>query len=172
MTRRGKPNTKLGSIGTAKGGYWWSADDPRWAQTEAERALNDIVRQEIAAGRITAATHIVHLTPHTLMGKNVVLFSLFTGVDDDPYVADRTYRLDVGATAGGRLRRAEPDTIGQVLAAHPPYVVIHGNPLALAADALADYDELLNRDDVRLLRHRSLSPSPTNEAVRGVHASS
>ena len=87
-----------------------------------------------------------------------------------------TQRLEVaatvGATAGSRLRRAEPETIAAVLAAHPPYVVIHGNPLALAADALADYDELLNRDDVRLLRHRSLSPSPTNEAVRGVHASS
>ena len=158
------------TIGTAKGGYWWNAAEPRWAQTDAERALNDLVRDEIAAGRITAATHIVHLTPHTLMGKNVVLFSVFTGVDDDPYVADRTYRLDLGATAGSRLRRAEPETIAAVLAAHPPYVVIHGNPLALAADALADYDELLNRDDVRLLRHRSLAPSPTNEAVRGVHA--
>jgi len=148
------------AIGTTKGGYWWNANDPRWAQTEAERALNDLVRDEIAAGRITAATHIVHLTPHTLMGKNVVLFSLFTGVDDDPYVADRTYRLDVGATAGGRLRRADPDTIGQVLAAHPPYVVIHGDPLPLPADALTGYDELLNRDDVRLLRHHSLAPPP------------
>ncbi len=148
------------AIGTAKGGYWWNAGEPRWAQTEAERALNDLVRAEIAAGRITAATHIVHLTPHTLMGKNVVLFSLFTGVDDDPYVADRTYRLDVGATAGGRLRRAEPETIAAVLAARPPYVVIHNDPLPLAADALAEYDELLNRDDVRLLRHRSLAPPP------------
>jgi hypothetical protein len=148
------------AIGTAKGGYWWSAGDARWAQTPAELELIELVRGEIAAGRITADTHIVHLTPHTLMGKNVVLFSVYTGVDDDTYVADQTYRLDIGATAGSRLRRAEPETIQEVLAGRPPYVVIHDDPVALPADALADYEELLNRGDVRLLRHRSLVPPP------------
>jgi len=145
------------AIGTAKGGYWWGAESPRWAQTPAELELMRILRGEIAAGRITLATHIAHLTPHTLMGKNVVLFSMYTGIDDDLYVADETYRLDIGGTAGSRLRRADPATIEEAFAKRPPYIVIHDDPVSLAAEAVVDYEELFNRDGVRLLRHRTLT---------------
>ena len=145
------------SIGTAKGGYWWRTGDPRWAQTPAELELVEVLRREIAEGRITVATHILHLTPHTLMARDVVLFSVFTGINDDPYVADKTYRLDVGGTAGSRLRRAEPAAVQEALAKRPPYIVIHEDPVPLPAEAVGDYEELFHRDDVRLLRRWTLT---------------
>jgi hypothetical protein len=142
-------------IGVAKNGYWAN----RWAQTPAELALMDVLRAEIAAGRITIGTHIVHLSPAIYLYKDVVLFSVYTGIDDDPYISD--YKPD-RAMAGGRIRPIEE--VHALLAARPrpPYVVVHdqtaeGTKLAETYADLPDfagYEELFNRDGVRLLRAR------------------
>jgi hypothetical protein len=91
------------------------------------------------------------------MARDVVLFSVFTGINDDPYVADKTYRLDVGGTAGSRLRRAEPAAVQEALAKRPPYIVTHEDPVPLPGEAVGDYEELFHRDGVRLLRRRTLT---------------
>lgn len=138
----------------AKGGYWGSTGDRRWAQSPAELELAEVLRGEVAAGRITPATHIVHLTPFVILFHDNVLFSVYTGINDDPYVAD--YKLD-RSIAGGRMRPIEQ--VYARLAQRPPYVVIHDDPDPLAAAALEGYDRLFDRDGVRLLRERALGPA-------------
>jgi len=147
-------------VSIAKNGYWGSSGDRRWAQTPAEFELVDVLSGEIAAGRITLATHISHLTPYIYMYLDTVLFSVFTGINDDLYVSG--YVFDQ-SNAGGRFYPAQK--IHDALARHPPYVVIHdvtSNGTRLAAtfpDALElnDYDVIFERDGVRLLRARSLT---------------
>lgn len=146
----------------AKNGYWGSTGHRRWAQSAAELALADILRGEIAAGRITLATHVVHLEPYLILYQDNLLFSVYTGVNDDCYVA--RYEFD-RSIAGGRLRPATQ--IEAALAQRPPYVAIHETTAQalklydsmpeLPPEVLQEYEELLNRDGVRLLRHRTLA---------------
>jgi hypothetical protein len=138
----------------AKWGYWGSTGHRRWAQSAAELELADVLMREIEAGRITADTHVVHICPYVILFQDNVLFSLYTGINDDPYLDG--YKFD-RSIAGGRMRPVEQ--VHERLAQRPPYVVIHQDPVQLAPDVLRDYEEILSRDNVRLLRHRSLQPA-------------
>jgi hypothetical protein len=138
----------------AKSGYF----NPRRAQTPAEQQLSALLRDEVNAGRITAATHIVHLSPYIYLYRDNVLFSVFVGINDDLFVADYTYEP---STAGGRFRPiAEAVT---VLTQRPAYVVIHErmtdgrtlNEAFVQALPLAGYEVLMDDDGVRLLRWRN-----------------
>jgi hypothetical protein len=141
----------------AKNGYWSSTGDRRWAQSPAQLELIEILRGEIAAGRITPATHVVHVTPYIYLYKDTVLFSVYTGINDDLYVAGFIFDR---STAGGRFYPVEK--LEAALAERPPYVVVHdvtadGRTLAdelpeLPA-AVGEYEVLLDRDGVRLLRY-------------------
>jgi len=61
----------------AKQGWWGATLDNRWAQSPDELALNDVLRAEIRAGRITTDTHIVHVTPNTIMSRTSCYFALY-----------------------------------------------------------------------------------------------
>ncbi len=149
----------------AKGGYWGSAGHRRWAQTEAELELSRILRAEVDAGRITFATHVLHVEPFVLLNQDVVLFSVYTGINDDTYIY-KDWEPDI-SNVGGRVfpRRELP----AALAKRPPYVVVHdatGNNLHLPvegrqmiATALPDYEEMFAADGVRLLRRPDLRPA-------------
>lgn len=139
-----------------KQGYWGSTRDRRWAQGEAEFKLFALLREEIAAGRITTDTHIVHLGPYTYLYKDNLLFSVFTGINGDLYITN--YEPD-WSIAGGRIRPIEE--VAARIAERPPYVAIHvrADPDASNVDptpfatGLDEYVEIFNQDGVRLLRH-------------------
>jgi len=138
---------------TGKGGYWGSTADHRWAQSSAELALMDVLRNEVAAGRITTATRLVHLeAEYVYLYKDNLLFSVYTGIHDDPYV-------DVGTLDWDRSSRLRPiEQVHTRLAERPPYVAIRGNP-PIAPEELRGYTEIFNRDGVRLLREESVTAS-------------
>jgi hypothetical protein len=141
----------------AKGGYWGGTGHRRWAQTDAQFELIDILRQEIAAGRITLDTHIVHITPYVYLYKDTVHFALYTGINDDLYVSE--YVFD-HSTAGGRFYKTE--LLPAAIAERPTYVVIHdvtvdqrklADTLPVLPPELSEYEVLFERDGVRLLRY-------------------
>jgi hypothetical protein len=138
----------------AKQGWWGATLDNRWAQSPAELAINDVLRAEIRAGRITTGTHIVHVTPHTIMFEDVLLFSLYTGIDDDLYIVQQA-DLNEGTTAGSRLHPIS--MLSAALAKRPPYFVVHGQAPPSLSLPLAGYDEIFNRGGVRLFRRHDLS---------------
>ena len=119
----------------AKQGWWGATGDVRWAQSDAELALSDKLRDEIRAGRITPETHIVHVTPHTIMWQDVLLFSVYTGINDDLYVENPAGPLDQGGTAGSRLYPMS--RLPGAIAKRPPYIVVHNNPPAGSVDTAA-----------------------------------
>jgi hypothetical protein len=140
----------------AKQGWWGATLDNRWAQSPDELALNDVLRGEIRAGRITLDTHIVHVTPHTIMFQDVLLFSLYTGIDDDLYIVQAGSPQEDGTTAGSRLHPLS--MLSAAIAKQPPYVVVHGPAPPSLSLPLAGYDEIFNRGAVRLFRRHDLSP--------------
>lgn len=148
----------------AKCGYWGATGHRRWAQTPAQLALARVLRDEVDAGRITTATHVVQVGPYILLYQDNVVFALYTGIDSDGYVAGYIFDRSI---AGGRLRPAEQ--LPARLAERPPYVVIHestknANRLydtmaPLPTDALRNYDEIFADDGVRLYRDKALAPA-------------
>lgn len=131
-----------------KRGYWGNTRYPRWAQSPDELALIEVLREEIAAGRITAETHVVHLAPPIVLYKDNLLFAVYTGVNADTYVHP-DHVIDP-SIAGSRIRTMAE--VHERLASRPPYVVIHKDPVTLAPGALDGYTELFSRGEVRLLR--------------------
>jgi len=137
---------------TGKRGHWGNTRDRRWAQSPAELELAEVLRGEVAAGRITPATHVVHLSAFVSLYQDVLLFSVYTGINDDPYLTNHVFNP---SDAGSRLRPIEE--VHARLAERPPYVVIHNEPsVQLAPEALHGYEEIFNRDGVRLLREASV----------------
>jgi hypothetical protein len=141
---------------TGKQGYWGATPDRRWSQSGAEFALFEVLRAEVAAGRITTDTHIVQLGPYTYLYKDNLLFPVFTGINGDLYI---TNYLPDWSIAGGRIRSI--DEAPARIAEHPPYVAIHqrADPDVSNVDptpwaiGLEDYVEIFNQDGVRLLRY-------------------
>ena len=148
----------------AKGGYWGSTGHRRWGQTPAQFELARILREEIAASRITFETHVTHLEPFVMLAEDNVLFSVYTGINDDTYIAG-DWELDISNVGGRVFTRRD---IADALARRPPYVVVHDRtrngrvlpePAAgLVASTLGDYETLLDDDGVRLLRRPDLRP--------------
>jgi len=138
-------------LATAKHGYWGNTGDYRWAQSPAELELIAVLRAEIAAGRITTATHIVELSPRVYLYGDNLLYSVYTGINGDPYLADHPFDA---STAGSRLRPAAE--VPARLAERPPYVVIYNDAIPLPPEALQGYTEVFNRDHIRLLREDSV----------------
>ncbi len=150
----------------AKGGYWGSAGHRRWAQTPAELAVARLFRDEIDAGRIGFDTHVLHVEPFVMLNEDAVLFSIYTGINDDTYIADPDWQPDI-SNVGGRVFARRDLPAG--LDARPPYVVVHDRTRnnralpeetqKLIAESLPDYDEIFADDGVRVLRRPDLRPT-------------
>ncbi len=138
-------------LAVAKNGYW----NPRWAKTPAEEALYELLRAEVAAGRLTADVHIPHVAPIVYMFQDTILYSVFVGIHDDLYMADYQWNASID---GGRVRPIQE--AAAAIAKRPPYVVIHERthsghalkPEVLDALPLDGYEVMMNDDGVRLLR--------------------
>jgi hypothetical protein len=138
----------------AKLGWWANSPDRRWVQSPAELRLSEVLRGEIRAGRITTDTHIVHVTTYATSWKDVLLHSVYTGIDDDLYVAEPDSPLDRSAYANGRTHPI--DLLPQALASRPPYIVVHDAPPASVTLPPPGYDEIFHDDAIRLFRRASL----------------
>lgn len=149
----------------AKQGWWGDTPDTRWAQSPPELALNEKLRDEILAGRITTATHIVHVTSHTIMWQDVLLFSVYTGIDDDLYVVKPAAGLGQGGTAGGRLRPVS--MLPAAIAKFPAYVVVHNDPPPELSLPLNGYDQIFNEGRIRLYRRHDLTPRAVASEAHG-----
>lgn len=136
---------------TGKRGYWGASGDRRWAQTPAELELAQLIRDEIAAGRITMDTHIVHVGPKILLYADNLLFPVYTGVNGDTFPHEHFFDRSI---AGSRL--TPTSELPARLATRPPYVAIHKDPLPLPPDALRGYSEIFNKDGVKLYRDDAL----------------
>ena len=146
----------------AKQGWWGDTRDTRWAQSPAELELSKVLLEEIRSGRITTATHIVHVSPNSIMWQDVLLFSMYTGIEDDLYLMNPDPKLGEGPTAGSRLYPVSmlPDAIAK----HPPYIVIHNDAPAGLTLPPPGYDQIFNKDRVRLFRRDDLSPGATTSS--------
>jgi hypothetical protein len=140
-------------------GYWTNTDDSRWTWSPREAALLEVLRKEIAAGRINTATHILHIVRDVNPDEAWLRFSVFTGIDDDPVVW-----IPAGPDLGMFLRegRVKPmSQLGQALAARPPYILVEV-PLPQGVDISRDeYALLIEQDHFKLYRRLDLTPGKT-----------
>ena len=141
-------------LNCAKVGWWIYSPDHRWLQNHSEMDLSAALRKEIAAGRITAATHIVHVTPKAIIWQDVLLHSVYTGIDDDLYVVHPVGDLTQGASANSRMKPIED--LPQALATNPPYIVSYNEAQNWLSLPPGKYDEIFSEDGIHLFRRSDL----------------
>jgi hypothetical protein len=148
------------NLHTAAEGYWAGHSDRRWTFGNEERPLIDLLDKEIAAGRITTDTHILHLA-NDISSWSLVQFPVLTGIDDDPieYSHDRSNQWE----AGGRVRGL--DDLSAAIAARPPYILEQAPPPDALRVIPADYEQVLNSGYIRLYRRRNLGSTPARHGV-------
>lgn len=144
-------------VGTAKGGYWGSTPDRRWAQSPAQFGVIERLWDDIRAGRATLDTHVAVVTPGIWMFTDTPLVAVYTGLNADNYVGN--WRLD-RSTAGGRFYPL--DALPEALARGVPYVAFldvtaQGRRLdELMPDPdLVAYELLYEGGAMRLFRRRA-----------------
>jgi len=143
-------------IGCAKVGWWTNSPDHRWLQNSSELDLSAALRKEIAAGRITSGTHIVHVTPKAIIWQDVLLHSVFTGIDDDLYVVHPDGDLSRGASANSRMKPIED--LPQALASNPAYIVSYNEAQNWVSLPAGKYDEIFTENGIHLFRRSDLAP--------------
>ena len=148
------------NLHTAAEGYWAGHSDRRWTFGDEERPLIKLLNDEIAAGRITTATHILHLA-HDTSSWSLVQFPILTGIDDDPIEVD--HHPDNLYQMGGRVRGL--DELSAAMAARPPYILEQAPPPEALRKMPADYEEILNSGYIRLYRRRDLSTSRSRHGL-------
>ncbi len=140
-------------LGYAARGYWTGYPDARWLVDDQERQVLIAIRQEIAAGRITATTRLLHLA-RTYQQWGSIPVGVFTGVIET--VVSRDSELTI-FTVGGRL--VPPTDLAHELASNYDYLLIE--PLDLSADArLAGrgYEVIFSNERAILLRRLPAGP--------------
>ncbi len=143
------------NLQTAAEGYWSGHSDRRWTFGDQERPLIDLLEKEIAAGRITSATHILHLA-HDTSSWSLVQFPILTGIDDDPIEID--HHPDNLYQMGGRVRGMSD--LSDAMAARPPYILEQVPPPAELGEIPAGYDQILDSGYLRLYRRHDLTATP------------
>jgi hypothetical protein len=143
------------NLNSAAEGYWAGHSDRRWTFGDEERPVIRRLNEEIAAGRITGGTHILHLAQDASSGS-LLQFSILTGIDDDPMVID--YHPDNIDQIGGRVRGMSD--LAAAVAARPPYILEQIPPPASLSDPPAGYDLILTSGSIRLYRRGDLIATP------------
>src|SRR5579862_9684653 len=123
--------------------------------------LSNTLREEIAAGRITTRTHIVHVTPKAIIWQDVLLHSLYTGIDDDIYVIQPDGDLTRGAYANSRMHPISD--LPDALAANPPYVVSYNEAESMVSLPAGKYQEIFAKDGIHLYRRSDLAPNDKDQ---------
>ena len=142
---------------TAAEGYWAGHADRRWTFSNDEFAVIDLLMKEVAAGRITPKTHILHIAHDTSMWS-LFQFSVLTGIDDDPMevVHDPGNLYQVGSRVRGL------NDLPSVMLTHPPYILEQVPPPAALGDSPDGYESLFDSGGLRLYRRFDLKAAPVH----------
>ena len=137
-------------------GYWISTGNSRWTFGPAEGAAIEALHKELAAGRITARTHVLHLVHDVTPYAKWTRFSVFTGINDDPVVVVPKASDWPIFLVGGRVRPFSD--LERKLAARPPYILSE-IPLSDSGEIPAgEYELIYDLDGIRLYRLRAGAP--------------
>ena len=139
------------NLSRAEVGYWVGTPDGRWTIGPDGFALVEVLREELRAGRITPATHILHLTESTSAWA-LMQVAIFTGIDDDPY--DLHYDPNNLFQAGSRVHG--PDDLAAALSRRPPYILEQCPAPAWMDDPPSGYDKIFDQGNLRLYRRAHL----------------
>ena len=147
------------NLHTAAEGYWSGHADRRWTFGNDELAVIDLLNKEIAAGRITTKTHILHIA-HDTSSWTLFQFSIVTGIDDDPMevVHDPGNLYQVGSRVRGL------SDLPSALAARPPYILEQVPPPASLGDPPDGYDSILESGGIRLYRRHDITTTPVHSS--------
>ncbi len=135
------------NLSTAAHGYFFGAADSRWIMGPDGFALVEVLEGEVAAGRITPATHILHLTADIAYWRSVQ-YQVYTGINDDPMITN--YNPGDPWEAGGRV--AGWDQLPAALGRRPPYILEQVAPPRWLPQPPAGYETIFSRGDLRLFR--------------------
>ncbi len=138
-------------LGTAANGYWFGTHDARWAMGPDDFALVDFLRNEQASGRITPRTHILHIAHDAIVWRDFNRYAVYTGIDDDPFVYE-ILSSDAGWFAGSRVN--EISALRRALTEHPPYILEQVDPPSWMKNPPDGYEEVFNRESLRLFRRK------------------
>jgi len=139
------------NLSRAEAGYWVGTPDGRWTIGPDGFALVDVLQQELRAGRITPATHILHVTDSTSAWA-LEQTAIFTGIDDDPY--DLNYDPNNLFQAGSRVRG--PDDLPAALMRRPAYILEQCPAPVSMGDPPSGYEKIFDRANLRLYRRADL----------------
>lgn len=132
------------NLDTAAKGYWAGSVDRHWKLDPGQLRLIELLNREIAAGRITPATHILHLVD-SISSWTMLEFSVLTGINDDPI--EYQHNPNNQWEGGSRVRGL--DQLDAALAARPPYILIQDQPPQSIGELPPDYDQIYpNYDDL------------------------
>lgn len=149
------------NLHTAAVGYWAGHADRRWTFGEPEMGLLKVLRSEIEAGRITTATHILHICD-TISSWTLVQFPIFTGINDDPIeIHHDPNNLWEG---GSRVRGI--DDLGAAMSARPPYILSQDLRWPLSGSSLPGYLMIYDAGPLRLFRRVDLAAAPPLSVAR------
>ena len=134
---------------TAASGFWIATHDSRWTMGPSDYALVDFMQHEQASGRITTATHVLHVAHDAIVWRDFNRYAVFTGINDDPILYE-ILASDAGWFAGSRVR--DISQLQAALDAHPPYILEQVDLPAGVKNPPDGYREVFNQDDLRLFR--------------------
>jgi hypothetical protein len=138
------------NLDTAANGYWIASPNRRWMLDRSGFELVRVLQGEVAAGRITTATHVAHITGEISSWK-LLPFPVFTGINDDPIALH--YDPNSLWNAGSRVRG--PSAIRDLVTAPPPYILLQ-TELPPDYTLPSGYATIFHSGAIRLLRRQNL----------------
>ncbi|MBV8138572.1 MAG: hypothetical protein JO121_23525 [Deltaproteobacteria bacterium] len=141
------------NLDTASLGYWTGHTDRRWLFGPTDMNLIKVLDDEVAAGRITPATHILHLCTNVSQWWALLEFPVLTGINDDP-IEDQHDPNNLWE-GGSRVRGM--NDLGRALAAAPPYILEQVSPPPGTGDPPPGYQTIYESLPVKLYRRNDLA---------------
>lgn len=155
------------NLETAALGYWAGHTDRRWTFTPEEMGLIEILDAEVAAGRITPATHVLHLSD-SISSWTMVQFPVLTGINDDPIEVQH----DPNNLWEGGSRVRGMNQLAAALAERPPYILEQIPAPAWVGEPPRGYQKIYDSWPVRLYRRTDLAqvsrPAGRSVALRWI----
>lgn len=131
----------------AERGYWTGYPDARWLVDDEQRQVLTALRNEIAAGRITATTRLLHIA-RTYQQWGAIPVGVFTGVIET--VVSRDSKLTI-FSMGGRL--VSLHDLPDELASNYDYLLIEPrDPPMDLAQLVRGYEPIFTNGRAQLLR--------------------
>jgi hypothetical protein len=141
------------NLHTAALGYWTGHTDRRRLFGPSEMNLIKVLEGEVAAGRITPATHILHLCTNVSQWWSLLEFPVLTGINDDP-IEDQHDPNNLWE-GGSRVRGM--NDLARALEANPPYILEQVTPPPGTGDPPPGYQTIYESLPVKLYRRNDLA---------------